>query len=213
MTSPSDESYADRARAAQRKYRESHKDALNLRSREYHAANREKINARKVIYHRENKEKVIAYAREYRSTHKQEIAAKQNIRNKIYSKANRKSLNEKAREYREANKAELAARRKQWIADNPERLAMIQRRQQLKRIYRLTVDQWYALLEKQGGKCRICEIDNPGGRNWHTDHDHDTGEVRGILCGRCNIMLGHARDSAKILLAAVSYLSVARKKD
>ena len=35
---------------------------------------------------------------------------------------------------------------------------------------------------------------------------HTTDEIRGLLCNKCNLMIGHARDSVDILLAAIEYL-------
>lgn len=70
--------------------------------------------------------------------------------------------------------------------------------------YGLTPEHYEALLSAQGGRCAIC-----GGRptgNLHVDHDHNTGKVRGLLCGRCNPALGAFQDSPRILLAAVRYL-------
>jgi hypothetical protein len=42
-----------------------------------------------------------------------------------------------------------------------------------------------ALLAAQGGGCAICDHP-PRTRRLHVDHDHKTGEIRGLLCHRCN---------------------------
>ena len=56
--------------------------------------------------------------------------------------------------------------------------------------YGITSDQFETMLEKQGGKCNICQSDNPRGNgNFHVDHDHNTGEIRGALCHLCNVNL------------------------
>ena len=77
----------------------------------------------------------------------------------------------------------------------------------LRRNYGMTIDQWDTLFESQGKVCAICGKNVPGGRgHWHTDHDHETKEVRGILCNMCNVMLGHCSDSIARLESAIAYL-------
>ena len=74
-------------------------------------------------------------------------------------------------------------------------------------LYGLEPDQYDALVVAQDGRCAICRTDTPGGRGtWHVDHEHGTGRVRGLLCHRCNLMLGNAQDDPTRLLAAVEYL-------
>lgn len=72
--------------------------------------------------------------------------------------------------------------------------------------YGLTNEQRLALLAKQGGVCAICGGSDPGPRDWHTDHDHATGAVRGILCHHCNMGLGAFRDSIQKLWKAIEYI-------
>jgi hypothetical protein len=71
--------------------------------------------------------------------------------------------------------------------------------------YGLTVDAYDALLAEQGGCCAICG-DPPGKRPLAVDHDHETGDVRGLLCLPCNTGLGLFRDDLERLAAAAAYL-------
>lgn len=71
------------------------------------------------------------------------------------------------------------------------------------RFYGLTVEDYNRLLEAQQGGCALC------GRTTlklHIDHDHDTGQVRGLLCVNCNTALGKLGDTPAGLLRALSYL-------
>ena len=60
--------------------------------------------------------------------------------------------------------------------------------------YGLNRNQQIQLLESQNHKCALCEdpVELHTGSNWNgvIDHDHKTNEVRGVLCGYCNVALG-----------------------
>lgn len=74
------------------------------------------------------------------------------------------------------------------------------------------------LLDSQDGKCAICGYVPPIGDDslplpkghastrLHVDHCHAKGHVRGLLCGKCNTMIGLAGENPDVLLAAVEYL-------
>lgn len=83
------------------------------------------------------------------------------------------------------------------------------RRYHLKRHYGVTVEEYNQLLVAQDGRCAICKTDSPGGRRnqyFHVDHDHKTGEIRGLLCKNCNIALGHLKDDVDLAMAVAAYL-------
>ena len=80
-----------------------------------------------------------------------------------------------------------------------------------KRLYRygLTVEAFEQLLARQGGRCAICRTDTPSGAKgvgWCVDHDHVTGQLRGILCGSCNSGLGMLQDDPEIIAVALRYV-------
>ena len=78
------------------------------------------------------------------------------------------------------------------------------------RIYGLTVDQYDAMLAAQDGVCAICKSPDPNGRSGSTyfvvDHDHATGDVRGLLCAPCNSGIGLLQDSIIVIEQALEYL-------
>jgi hypothetical protein len=58
------------------------------------------------------------------------------------------------------------------------------------------------MLEEQGGGCGICgKAPNPK-RRLDIDHDHGSMKIRGLLCPRCNILLGRGKDSSWYRAAA-----------
>ena len=84
----------------------------------------------------------------------------------------------------------------------------------LKNIYGITVDDYYRMLENQGGGCAICGTFVPSQRKrkfiktemFFVDHCHSTGKVRGLLCAKCNRGLGYFEDNPSRLEMAAVYL-------
>lgn len=65
---------------------------------------------------------------------------------------------------------------------------------------------YYRMLSDQKGVCAICSLPPPKGKRLVIDHDHDSGEVRGLLCNNHNLLLGFAADNPEILRKAANYL-------
>ncbi len=99
-------------------------------------------------------------------------------------------------------KAKDAARRDAWRLANPVKV----RAQKRKQRYGVTQGEVDEFLFAQGWRCAICREPNPD----CVDHDHVTGQVRGILCRCCNAGLGQFRDNPDHLVAAAEYIVVCR---
>lgn len=90
-----------------------------------------------------------------------------------------------------------------YAARNREKVLDAQRRSK----YGLKRGEYERLRAIQDGCCAVCKQPT---ETLQVDHDHDTGRVRGLLCGHCNKALGLFRDDPDRLLAAVVYLKPVR---
>lgn len=73
--------------------------------------------------------------------------------------------------------------------------------------YGVTRKEKYDMLAAQGNACAACGDTTPKTFHpWHLDHDHETGEVRGILCQHCNLAVGNVKDDPAIADAIAAYL-------
>jgi len=79
----------------------------------------------------------------------------------------------------------------------------------LKNKYEITFDEYSNMVISQSGRCAICRIESD---DLHIDHDHDSGQVRGLLCPQCNQALGMFRDTPGILKEAAKYLETSSTK-
>ena len=94
---------------------------------------------------------------------------------------------------------------KEWVLKNPEKVYAGNRDWVLRKKFGITLSAYLSMKEGQDGKCIICKIKSK--RNLCVDHDHKTGEIRGLLCLGCNTGLGNFKDNVNILSAAIKYLN------
>ena len=69
--------------------------------------------------------------------------------------------------------------------------------------YGVSLDEYNEILTEQNGVCWICQ---KATTKMCLDHCHETGEIRGILCNKCNIGLGHFQDDIALLERALEYM-------
>jgi hypothetical protein len=100
-----------------------------------------------------------------------------------------------------------SAQQREYRATIQDRL----RDQRFREKFGITLSQYNTMHADQDGKCAICGNPETITRNGNVrmlavDHCHETGKVRGLLCGTCNPMIGYAKDSIALLEAAITYL-------
>jgi len=78
----------------------------------------------------------------------------------------------------------------------------------LKAVYGITREHYDSLRQDQHYCCAICGIHEKHAKNATlcVDHNHDTGEVRGLLCHKCNVAIGLLQDNHEFCLNASQYL-------
>ena|ERR1035437_7143192 len=131
-----------------------------------------------------------AYMREW--TKRPENAAHRRIVRKMYTS-------------RPEIKADLARRKREDNATPDGKKK--QKNRSLRRNYGLTIEEYNDRLKSQEHRCAICGINASAlSVALHVDHCHETGIVRGLLCGRCNLGLGQFEDSQSRLELAIKYL-------
>ena len=84
-----------------------------------------------------------------------------------------------------------------------------QREWSYNRLYGISIEEYNRLSESQNHACKICgSLDSRRGNNFlMIDHNHETGEVRGLLCSPCNSAIGMFEDDISRLQSAINYLS------
>jgi hypothetical protein len=122
------------------------------------------------------------------------------------------------RRWYQANRERSMAYVRDWQRANPDRVKAWRRKNRQRRLdkmreihlrnkFGLTPGEYDAILEAQGGMCALCESLPTPRISLHVDHDDGTGEVRGLLCMRCNNALGLFREDPDLLRRAARYVT------
>jgi hypothetical protein len=145
-----------------------------------------------------NPERIAAIKRRYNETHREENAA--------YNKTRKMQNSEHVREMK-----------RNWAKNNHARAMMQRVRVRLKalgvpeEVVRMaTADQYQRIFTDQHGGCAICGAHhgNTVATRLCIDHNHVTGELRGLLCRRCNTAIGYFGDSSAIIKHVIAYLKL-----
>ncbi len=131
-------------------------------------------------YYQKNKEKIKEDVKRYRNKNK--------IKIKEYSKNYREKNVEKTKEYNKGKTVKEYMWKKAGIKD-------------------MTIERYNEMFEEQNGNCAICgRHEDEFKKILSVDHNHRTGEVRGLLCNKCNTAIGYLKDDINLLCSAISYL-------
>lgn len=93
-----------------------------------------------------------------------------------------------------------------WRANNLERARAIGYRTSIRKLYGLTQQEYEQMVAEHNNRCAICNVVQEQARGLHVDHCHKSGRVRGLLCHKCNKVLGNFQDDPSILERAIEYL-------
>ena len=110
-------------------------------------------------------------------------------------------------EWRAKNHDKVRANRTRYYENNRDKVLTRNKWSRVKSIYGITQDEYNVLYDAQGGCCAICgdhQIDL--NRPLHIDHNHETGKIRGLLCNKCNFILGLSNENKEILQNCIAYL-------
>jgi hypothetical protein len=119
---------------------------------------------------------------------------------------NNKEENDRRRDqdYQKHRERRVAAVRK-YRKSHREEYQLVIKKWRLKHYFGLSIEDFTAMVKKQNGRCAICGMP-PGNKGLCVDHDHASGENRGLLCQTCNTGIGLLKEDPKIMKNAIAYL-------
>jgi membrane-associated HD superfamily phosphohydrolase len=171
----------EKLREYKRNWARKHSEEKQKYLKKWREKNPEKTKESSKKSREKNREKMLERTREWRKKNPNKIEEY----SKKYRKIHREERKEDCRKYHQNHKD---------LEINQRRL----------REYGITEDEFKYLLKKQDGRCAICK--NNLISKICIDHNHVTGEVRGLLCNPCNMALGLLKDDIIVLTNALKYL-------
>ena len=165
------------------------------RTRAWREANPEKWQEIRSKYQAEHKADRAAYGKAWR------LANPDKVKEQLAASAEIRSQYAKARYAADPERYKAAQRERQKRPD----VKVAARRRLLATKYGMSLEEYTERGEAQGWVCVSCKK-VPGQLGLVVDHDHATGKVRGLLCGRCNSALGLLDDDLHKVQNLATYM-------
>lgn len=148
------------------------------------------------------------YMQTYKPAWRAEHPEKELAYDRKYKKQNAEMLREKSKKsyYKdhEQSKAKIRERNKAAYQRDPKAF----RASRLKSVYGISLNKYEEMVQQQEGKCAICKKrQSEEKRRLSIDHCHNTGQIRDLLCSRCNLGIGYFRDDPDLLIEAACYIT------
>ncbi len=143
-------------------------------------------------------------ARDNRDGHRNECKSCWRSLQKQWYQRNREYAIARTQRWRDANQDKYAEWKRRNREENKPCRRAQERRGHLRRKYGLTPEEYDFLRVAQSDECAICGTPDEAGL--HIDHHHETGLIRGLLCGKCNKAIGLLKEDPVLFDAASSYL-------
>jgi hypothetical protein len=135
-------------------------------------------------YRESHKEELVLYSKQYYQTHKSTSL----LKDKERYEGKKDEITAKRRadyiKLSEDEKEALFKTQKQYRQAHPER----QRDYRLQARYGISLDDYNRLRSVQNNRCLLCS--RVFEKSPDVDHDHKTGRIRGLLCRKCNTLIG-----------------------
>ncbi len=113
-----------------------------------------------------------------------------------------------------SNREEVLSYQKEYRKQRPE----INKDSYLQKRYGISIKEYKEMLDSQNGVCAICYCGETAMKNGKplslaVDHDHTTGDVRGLLCSKHNTGIGGFDDNIEHMKSAIAYLEKHKSKE
>jgi hypothetical protein len=126
---------------------------------------------------------------------------------KKYYKKHSGKTNKRNRKWYKENYNGMKKQRQEYYKENRDYLTKQRRNNYLKSLYNIDLQEYNEMLEFQDNRCAICgKTPEENGKRLSVDHDHETSEIRELLCNSCNVALGYLNDDPEMCELAKLYL-------
>ena len=127
---------------------------------------------------------------------------------KEYRSKNRDKKNLYQREYRQKNLEKVRGYHNKYYAQNKDKIYKPLERKEynLKKNFNLTLNEFDEMLKNQNDKCVICNSNFTILKKPCVDHDHETNQVRELLCQKCNTVVGFVYEDLNIVNNLYNYI-------